>query len=66
MVKFSSRGPELRESALNHFYPEESPQGALAAFGHITSKPVLDVGVTGGGRELPGPVSHASFLIIAR
>lgn len=66
MVKFSSRGPELRESALNHFYPEESPQGALAAFGHIISKPVLDVGVTGEGRELTGSVSRASFLILSQ
>lgn len=28
MVKFSLRGPELRGSALNHFHPEESSQGA--------------------------------------
>ena len=66
MVKFSSRGSELRLSALNHFHPEESPQGALTAVGYITSKPILDVGVTGGGREHPGPVSCASFLIIAQ
>lgn len=66
MVKLILRGPALRGSALNHFHPEESSQGGLAAFGHIISKPVLDVGVTGGGREHPSPVSRGSFLLTAQ
>ena len=66
MIKFSSRGPALTRSTLNHFHPEGSPQGGLAAFGHITPKPTLDVGIIGEGGKQRGPVSQASFLFIAQ
>lgn len=65
MLKFSPIGPELTGSTLNHLHPEVALQGALAAFGQVTPKQILDVGITGGGQH-PSPVSFASFLIIAQ